>query len=185
MIQAHGENRFHTRPYARADPTCVSATFSAALQAMGVGSGSSSSEVAASLAKTSQPFQQTQGEVGVDLPKSLQTYHQEVGVFPPTTSPRHQGYRDGSYPQVNPGPSPPRSAPHDSSTSTTSTTGYLTSRYNPHDIKTVHNTQSSLNLDLTPPPPPPHSRHTTTTTLTLTQPVENQQKHHHPSQSYL
>ncbi|XP_064095338.1 zinc finger and BTB domain-containing protein 42-like isoform X23 [Macrobrachium nipponense] len=36
MIQAHGENRFHTRPYARADPGCTS-TFSAALQAMGVG----------------------------------------------------------------------------------------------------------------------------------------------------
>ncbi|KAG0717311.1 hypothetical protein GWK47_054700 [Chionoecetes opilio] len=33
MIQAHGENFFHTRPYARTDPSA--AMFSAALQAMG------------------------------------------------------------------------------------------------------------------------------------------------------
>ena len=33
MIQAHGENFFHTRPYARTDPSAV--MFSAALQAMG------------------------------------------------------------------------------------------------------------------------------------------------------
>lgn len=33
MIQAHGENFFHTRPYARTDPSA--AMFSFALQAMG------------------------------------------------------------------------------------------------------------------------------------------------------
>ncbi|KAK4320774.1 hypothetical protein Pmani_008393 [Petrolisthes manimaculis] len=109
MIQAHGENRFHTRPYARADPSCVSSTFSAALQAMGVDSGSS--EVTTSLANTSQPYQQTHGVVSVSLPKPPLTYHQEGVVFTPTTSPRHQGYRDGSYPQANPGHSPPPLSP--------------------------------------------------------------------------
>ncbi|KAK8754681.1 hypothetical protein OTU49_017532 [Cherax quadricarinatus] len=92
MIQAHGENLFHTRPYARADPSCTS-TFSAALQAMGVGSvGGGTSDTRHTMVK-------------------VHNYAQDTCAFP-SSPPLQHGCRDGSYSQLlsglGPGPSPPR-----------------------------------------------------------------------------
>lgn len=110
MIQAHGENRFHTRPYARADPNSTS-TFSAALQAMGVAAVSVDAIKPSALGKVHSYGGGSAGggQDGWLYPSS-----------PPVKLQQHQGGCDGSYPQLlaggrSGGPSPPRQNTHDPS----------------------------------------------------------------------
>lgn len=116
MIQAHGENRFHTRPYARADPNSTS-TFSAALQAMGVAAVSVDAMKPAALGKVhgygggggGGGGGAGGGQDGWLYPSS-----------PPVKLQQHQGSCDGAYPQLlaggrGGGPSPPRQNTHDPS----------------------------------------------------------------------
>lgn len=72
MIQAHGENFFHTRPYARTDPSA--ATFSAALQAMGVATPPAAKGAAAAAAYPQDGQAQGAAAAGL-LPSPPNTHH--------------------------------------------------------------------------------------------------------------
>lgn len=113
MIQAHGENRFHTRPYARADPNSTS-TFSAALQAMGVAAVSVDAMKPAALGKVHGYSGGSGGGAGGGQDGWL------YPSSPPVKLQQHQGSCDGAYPQLlaggrGGGPSPPRQNTHDPS----------------------------------------------------------------------
>lgn len=120
MIQAHGENLFHTRPYARADPSCTS-TFSAALQAMGVGSGGGTSDARHTMVK-------------------VHNYAQDACAFP-SSPPLQHGCRDGSYSQLlsglGHGPSPPRLNTQDGSSVAAGVGGSSTTRHEPTTTTTL------------------------------------------------
>ncbi|XP_071513155.1 uncharacterized protein [Panulirus ornatus] len=141
MIQAHGENLFHTRPYARADPSCTS-TFSAALQAMGVGSvGGGTSDTRQAMVK-------------------VHTFAQDGCAFS-SSPPLQHSCRDGSYSQLlsgrGHGPSPPR---HNTQDGTSGALGVgasstTTPRHSSHDTTaTLPGLQTALHNTIESPAAP-------------------------------